>query len=1178
MSYFFDLEDYTSCKPNVDKILKQIGNEIKINKELYYQQNGTYEGYTPKQKTLFLDSNGDIEIYIKNAISGIYEPFNLGNVCCVDNMLYVLDVCKNKFGLFKDIDITQFFWDSNNQTCRWKPLGEVCAIDNYKIALNPVFNDGAIFNVNENDKNCGLTIDFNYLFKFDCNTLSNLLTNPSIDTNLSNSIKETEEELAKLKTECETTYDNIVSLINEYNNTSYSLENEGLYYCINEDNDGLTQLQNLLGPLKYKKFINGELESYNNTDFINFSSLNTESIVKNNKELMSECDTPYGTKSNLKQQIDYLTTEHEKCEAKIIELEATLAQNNLAKTTFIDCSNPTYALETFNVSVTLDVVESDGSLKTITEINLFDTIGVGNLYSYLVDKQDESGFYFCSLPKENETWTSGCTSLIAYELTAPNGTQNTEDDLNVSTCKTVKDLLLGDLLLESPFGSSENDIKAFNNTLNKKSFASNWLQFYSVIDDEEIINQIKNKKVKLSIKINNSCTNVCVYIDNIKLTKECVVGEKKTITITKSPGFELEKVIDNKKSWVDNTIRVNRNFEIENINNLTVFRNTDYDINDERLVINSKEIDLNINIASAIENDVQCFINDNTNLFDTTPTTECGCTLKCFEDVFDIIQYSDAVDSGLIPAQIDPEDLMSTARTIRDAWIKSWNELVLATAPYLDIKNGIYHPNPSEDVLITYKATREAWLKALNEFNKISGGGFIEGLTFDEQLGNEEIENYVLENFNNYEKIVPQIFNTECGRIYKRNNGEGYMYLVETPTNELRVFLAFEDFAPRNTTWIEITSLVQEDYAPNWNYGAPTITPEKASFYCKNITPKNYTTWLNMMSFHYQTNNNTSHDEWVNSVDNDFFIEWDSVKGKCVTKKFKEVVPENFSMLYPIKSLNYRTNYATVFIDSPQCDLDIYLRNSGSTSCVGVDFSWPNISIDIATLNREYRDNLLRISNEIFLTERTPLFNVYVIDPTTNMLPDETTGFTAVKVTTTIRKGSVDGEIVFKEEYVLNDSTSVCSFRQPSSYGLKNLRVYVGITDPNSAYWNPIASQWDYINGCVSSEFGTYITGSTSTLPLAGASDNGIDRNWSFDDNYYVHFDVINNDTSYVYEVTNNDFNLKDRTLPIVCPTSASTQTFNITTALNSINNFQTTILGQIQEDLDYALNNCTNC
>lgn len=1185
MSYLFDLEDFNSfCRAQGDAIFKQMASEVKNNEYNYYQENGTEEGYIPKQETLFFNSDGSISIYLYNNNFGVKTLFDFGQYCCLDRLPFILSNSKERLGLFQNIDLNtiNLTWDNNNQSCRWKPIVDTCAFDTYKIALNPVFDDGALFNVEKNDSSCSLFIDFSYLFKFDCETLSKTLVTPDTDPKLLEEKKAKEAELAKAKTECEAINDSLNATIEEYNKSYYSLENNGKFYCIDEINNGLSQLEVVLGPLKYKLFLNGDDNSYNSFDFANFLNLSNQSISKFNKDLMFECNIPYGTKSQLKKDIDELTTKLTICENNIKNLEAQLAQVVQTSSQSVACSKPINVLESFDVSVTLDVIESDGSLTTVSEFDLLPTIGFGNLYEYLVEKQDNSGFYFCSLPKSTETWTTGCTSLIATELTAPEGLPNKDTYLNVSTCNTVKDSLLSSLLVESPFGSSDNDIKAFNQTLNKQSFASNWVNFTQFIDDETIINQIKNKKIKLSVKINNSCTDVCIYIDNIKLTKECVNGEKRVVTISKSPGFEIEKVIDNKKSWVNNTTRVNREFDIENIDNLTVFRKTDYDVNDERLVINTKEIDLNINIASAIENDVQCFINDNPDLLESVPSNDCGCDLlECYEDVFNIIPYAEAVDSGIIPSPIDPEDLLTTARAVRDAWLKAWNELMLATGPYLDIQNGIYHPNPSEDVMTTYFATRDAWRKALNEFNLASGGGFIEGLTVEGQFtDSNQSSAYVYNTYGAYEKLAPQMFNTKCGRIFKRNNGDGYIYFVETPTKELKVFLAFEDYGPRNTTWIDITSLVQEDYAANWNYEGTyyiNYTPEKASYFCKSLMPINYTTWIDMMSFHYQTNGNTSHNQWVNPVENDFFIEWDDKKGKCMTNMFKQVVPEQFSMNYPITSLNFWTNYGSnPLSETPQCTLDVYLRNSATTACTLVDFTWPNVAGDIDAIYRAYRDANLKLINEIKLTERQSQYYIFIIDPATKMLPDETSGYIPVKVTTTIRKGSRDGDIVFKEEYVLNDSSATCLYRD--SVGLDKLAVYVGMTDPNSSYWDVNGQDDNFTITCSIGDAGTLLSGSTSGLPLAGASDNGIDRNWRFDEDYYVHFDVVNNNTNYVYEVTNNDFNLKDKTLPIVCPTSASTQTFDINAALNTINTHKTKMLNNIQEDLDYALNNCTDC
>jgi hypothetical protein len=51
-------------------------------------------------------------------------------------------------------------------------------------------------------------------------------------------------------------------------------------------------------------------------------------------------------------------------------------------------------------------------------------------------------------------------------------------------------------------------------------------------------------------------------LDNIELNREFTVVTDNNIFISQSPGFNLERVIDNKKSWVDSTL--NRQSSISN--------------------------------------------------------------------------------------------------------------------------------------------------------------------------------------------------------------------------------------------------------------------------------------------------------------------------------------------------------------------------------------------------------------------------------------------------------------------------------------------------------------------------------------------------------------------------------------------------------------------------------------
>lgn len=1186
MGYFFDLEDFeTTCRAMGDAFLKSANQDNLANRAKYYQQYGNYDGYKPSQETIVLNNDGSIDFFIANR--GTQKlPIEYGGYCCKYRLPFIMELAKTNIGVFEGVDTTAIYWDANKQSCRWKQEPEYCALDSFKVILNAVNNDGAMFNVDNDDKECSLTIDFDYLFKMDCQNLASIL-NPSINTNadpiLLSQIKILQNSILKVETECSQITADIYRKSNDFLNSKYSITScpitapfaygktaAALYaqatslYCINEKNDGLTQWENILGPARYNRFLAGDVNSYTCADFTALMAINTQFVNTNKPPIIEVCTTPFGYKSNLKKEIDEMVVSSKSCQSKVDELQSQLNDLLAKLDTPSTCATPIEALETLDVSMTLEVVNSDGSLSTVFESPLFPTIGTGNLYSYLKLHPYDSGFYICG-----DDSTGVCTPLnYGGELTGP--TVPFGFDLedyattyrNVEPCNIVKDSLLTDLKTQSGLGNTATDLATFKASLANTIFESKWLNFSTVIDDINVLDLFKNKKIKLSLKINNTCSNVCIYIDNIKLLRNCVDGNGNSVLISESPGFQLDRVIDNKKSWVRNYERVNRTFDIANNEGTNIIRTTDYDVNDERLVINTKEIDLDINIASAIENDVQCYINDNLGLLDSVPKYDCGCpeSLPCYKDVFKIITHAEAVAlTGTITQ--DPEDYATTFRAMRDAWAKAWNEWMLASVPYLDIKDAFYSPIVSDDTLTTYRATRDAYWKALNEFNLASGGGYIEGLTEKPNLLNDR------------ETLVPMVFETKCGRILKFPStsmiDEGVFYIVETPDKQIKLYTTDTSVAPQ-TTWIDLSNIIEEDYPLDWNLGGSggTNIPERKEYFCKVFgSVNNHFNNASMTTFHYQTNNNTHVDKWLRPIRESFYIDWDSTKGKCMSNMFKQVVPEEFSMCVPITDITWLNDGGDTY--SPQCDLDILSRNSGSTACsiYSIDWTWPNISVDIATIRRTYRDYCLKMQNEYFIDRNKPAYHIMVKDPLTNAVPDESGGIIPVKVTTTIRKGSVTGNIVFKEEYVLNTT---------GSGALNQLEIPIGITDPTSIYQNPLVAEYNFYPYYIG--LGTHISGSTSTLPLPGASANGIDRNWTFDTDYYVHLDIVNNATNAVYYTNNNDFNLKDRNQPIKCPSSASTQTFNINDALSSMQIYKETVLGQIQEDLDWALNNCTNC
>lgn len=117
------------------------------------------------------------------------------------------------------------------------------------------------------------------------------------------------------------------------------------------------------------------------------------------------------------------------------------------------------------------------------------------------------------------------------------------------------------------------------------------------------------------------------------------------IDIFRREGFNVRRVIDNKKSWV----------YTESAETYSSFgRNTFYSANDSRLIINTKEIDVNIDIARAIEYDVYQF-----NVQYNYPVIDTGSTVpypqresnKFHASGLTFAQYIDRVYSSFINAQ-----------------------------------------------------------------------------------------------------------------------------------------------------------------------------------------------------------------------------------------------------------------------------------------------------------------------------------------------------------------------------------------------------------------------------------------------------------------------------------------------------------------------------------------------
>jgi hypothetical protein len=422
-------------------------------------------------------------------------------------------------------------------------------------------------------------------------------------------------------------------------------------FCLTDA--GLAVWASILGANNYQLFIQGDINNpgYTCADVITLTKQNNAS------DLFYECTTPFNTKSEIWTKITKLMTELSVLNTTITnqQNELIVLQNTFVTTTASTkgCNTMIDALESLDIEMHLDVVNADNTIKSVFSAATFPAINsTTNLYEYLVENPN-SGFYICGDPSKDNVGFSDCT-VLTLDNNAP----------NVDSCGSIIDDLVDGLIKES--GSNINNIS-------KSAFTSNWLSYTKVINDPEIIDLITNKKIKISFKIKFSCVDFCLLLDNIVLDKTCKSVDRNDITISQNPGFELKRVIDNKKSWVDTTSPTNREFLISKSNGTNPIRQTDYDVNDERLVINSKEIDLDISVASAIETDMWCYLNDNPCLL--SGATVCDITYPINTTTFlgaDVVLLDETV------GQYDLEDYETCYQSLRNGWLNAIDDSILS--------------------------------------------------------------------------------------------------------------------------------------------------------------------------------------------------------------------------------------------------------------------------------------------------------------------------------------------------------------------------------------------------------------------------------------------------------------------------------------------------------------------
>jgi len=205
------------------------------------------------------------------------------------------------------------------------------------------------------------------------------------------------------------------------------------------------------------------------------------------------------------------------------------------------------------------------------------------------------------------------------------------------------------ILLNGDCGFIENnlltDLQPNSDIITDLSLNSDWVTFKLVIDDPTILQSIYNERLKLSI-IGNKLINFAILIDDVQLNRVCDVENPPSFLDKECPKFELSRFIDNKKSWVSNEEYNVRNFDLER-------RLTGYPINDERLSINTKEVDLAINPAQAIEDDVLAFAINSPCILAPKSGCTSGDTSHSCVDISKLITTEDAEGVDFINQFID---------------------------------------------------------------------------------------------------------------------------------------------------------------------------------------------------------------------------------------------------------------------------------------------------------------------------------------------------------------------------------------------------------------------------------------------------------------------------------------------------------------------------------------------
>jgi len=514
-------------------------------------------------------------------------------------------------------------FDSINQKCKWTP-GEIQLTntevertsvpvpvpeDSFKIILNPDGSSSTFFGVDD-DETASLLISFDYMLNFDCKEILGAVATARVDeekklattsTLYDQCVEERNTSIAR--------YQSLIDLELGYG-FPYILQCGDSKSKVEIINDGLVIWEQILGTNVYNQWL-----ASSGTDTNLYDCKQVEQM------LTWPSKVPVAKQPTFVGLYDRLESENKiaqyQSEIAIIENEIITICEPLKIPAPIpvpvpvptgDCVNYVRIFEELEVYFNLERLNTTtGLLETLYQEPIFD-IPFNSLSDYIVDNYGKTGLLINGENGDCSTLNTAFAEelLVQYGinhgLTVPGFGDPNQRLIDIDTTNEIP----------------QEIIDIFNDW-----FRTCWLRYVVRIDDDtpydsgvgrlvqdlpSVLDLIRNREINISLTIKNDCMDFSVLLDNIKLEKDGSIVTNINTIISEPPSFDIKKVLDNKKSWLANETTENREFDLQ-------YRVTDYNINHHKLVINSKEMDLNLSPASAIETDVCCFSRSNPSIF-----------------------------------------------------------------------------------------------------------------------------------------------------------------------------------------------------------------------------------------------------------------------------------------------------------------------------------------------------------------------------------------------------------------------------------------------------------------------------------------------------------------------------------------------------------------------------------